>query len=212
VIVLAIGDGLSILVSAIGYRAIGYRAIGYRARLSRCRAIGPPIRTTAGWLKEVPVGSDRNLQKRMYRHIHAGDSSQIDVGAVRALVSRMTPEQLRARLMTFAADVTVFAKPLFGEPAARAGADQLVRAATSASANYRAAGHGRSHAEFVAKLGLALEEADESGHWLEWLKRTQLASPKQIDPLLEEAKELTKILGASKRTAKRIEADERRRR
>jgi four helix bundle protein len=123
----------------------------------------------------------------------------------------MTPQELRDRLLTFAANVANFAAPLFDKPPARAAADQLVRASSSASANYRAAGHGRSHAEFVSKLGLALEEADEAVHWLEWLRRTQAASADEVTPLLKEATELTRILGASRRTALHNETRARRR-
>jgi four helix bundle protein len=118
----------------------------------------------------------------------------------------MTPQELRARLMRFATEVGIFANPLFDKPDTRSAADQLVRAATSASANYRAAGHGRSHAEFTSKLSVALEEADESAHWLEWLRATRHVSAEAVDPILHEATELTKILGAARRTALNNEA------
>jgi four helix bundle protein len=123
----------------------------------------------------------------------------------------MTPQEMRARLMRFATEVGTFASPLFDKPETKAAADQLVRAATSASANYRAAGHGRSHAEFTSKLSLALEEADESAHWLEWLRGTRHVAAEIVDPILREATELTKILGAARRTALHNETRPRRR-
>ena len=113
--------------------------------------------------------------------------------------------------MRFATDVGIFAGPLFDKAETKAAADQLVRAATSASANYRAAGHGRSHAEFTSKLSLALEEADEAAHWLEWLRATRHVAAETVDPILREATELTRILGAARRTALNNETRPRRR-
>jgi hypothetical protein len=70
------------------------------------------------------------------------------------------------------------------------------------SSNYRAARRGRSRAEFSAKLGTVLEEADESQHWLEMLGLMGLADD-QLPRLVEEADELVRIFSASCRTAKR---------
>jgi four helix bundle protein len=69
------------------------------------------------------------------------------------------------------------------------------------AANYRAAGLGRSRAEFIAKLGLVLEEADESVHWLEHLSDTGSDSP-ALQILLIEARELVRIFTTSVRTAR----------
>jgi four helix bundle protein len=75
-------------------------------------------------------------------------------------------------------------------------------AATSVAANYRAARHGRSHAEFTAKMGLPSEEADESVFWLQRLIQANISSDVPIEPLLDEAQQLAKIFGTSYRTAK----------
>ena len=71
----------------------------------------------------------------------------------------------------------------------------------SVGANYRAACRGRSEAEFVTKLGIAEEEADESAYWMEVIIEDDLQ--KQVEPLLNEAEELTKIFAQSRVSASR---------
>jgi len=80
---------------------------------------------------------------------------------------------------------------------------QLVRAGTSVGANYRAACRGRSKAEFVAKLGITEEEADESGYWMEIIIEGQLLNRRQVEPLLNEANVLTKIFAQWRISASR---------
>jgi len=77
-----------------------------------------------------------------------------------------------------------------------------MRSSSSTAANHRVAGRGRSHTEFTAKLGLALEECDESFFWLEHMKACQMANPAALRPLLEEARELVAILTTSHKTAR----------
>ena len=115
----------------------------------------------------------------------------------------MTPQELRRRLADLAVNVARMSKPLLTDPAARHPASQLARAAASAAANYRAATLARSHAEFTAKIGTALEEADETVFWLEHLRRSELAPEHAIDAVLQESLEMAAILGASKRTSAR---------
>ncbi len=79
---------------------------------------------------------------------------------------------------------------------------QLFRSGTSVGANYRAACRGRSKADFVAKLGIALEEADESLYWLEILAETQIVKRELVAPVLKEANELVAIFVASLNTAR----------
>ena len=79
---------------------------------------------------------------------------------------------------------------------------QLLRSATSVGANYRAACKGRSRADFIAKLGIALEEADESLYWIEMLQGAQLIPEPKIASLIDEAKQLVAILTASQKTAR----------
>jgi four helix bundle protein len=79
--------------------------------------------------------------------------------------------------------------------------NQLVRSATSVGANYRAACRARSAAEFIAKLGIAEEEADESGYWLELIMEGGLLQSHLVSDLHNEAGQLQKILTASRLTA-----------
>ncbi|MCG3130876.1 MAG: hypothetical protein FLDDKLPJ_01650 [Phycisphaerae bacterium] len=80
---------------------------------------------------------------------------------------------------------------------------QLVRCATSVGANYRAACRGRSTAEFVAKLGVAVEEADETLYWLELLAESEIIPHRRITGLMSEFHEILSILVAAVRTTRR---------
>jgi four helix bundle protein len=79
---------------------------------------------------------------------------------------------------------------------------QLIRSSTSASANYRASRRARSRKEFVAKLGIVVEEADESAHWLELIIDAEMLSATRVEPLRKEAEELTRIFATARRTAR----------
>lgn len=80
----------------------------------------------------------------------------------------------------------------------------MLRSGTSVGANYRAACRARSKAEFVAKIGIVLEEADETVFWLELLIEGGLMSEDKLRNLLNEANELASIFVTSLRTAKGI--------
>ena len=80
--------------------------------------------------------------------------------------------------------------------------NQLLRSATSVGANYRAANRGRSRAEFIAKIGIVEEEADESCYWLELMIEGKLVKKEDAESLLEEATQLTKIFAATHISAK----------
>jgi four helix bundle protein len=114
----------------------------------------------------------------------------------------VTPDELRARLSVFAANVDAFAAPLLANPVTRNSADQLMRASAAAAANHRAAGRARSHAEFTAKLGTALEEADEAMAWTEHLVTCKRVSPESAAAILAAARQLVKTLSVSCRTAR----------
>lgn len=70
------------------------------------------------------------------------------------------------------------------------------------AANYRAVGRARSKAEFIAKIGVVLEEADETVFWLEMLADSGIVSLEKLKSLVQEANELMLIFSASRRTAK----------
>jgi four helix bundle protein len=117
----------------------------------------------------------------------------------------MTSEQLRDRTMTFAVEVFTFAKPMFASAETRGVAGQLLDAATSTAANYRAASHARSPKEWRAKLGVVVEESDESVFWLIFIKLAIF--PHQSDAglmkLTDEAQQLTRIFGAALSTSRK---------
>ena len=79
---------------------------------------------------------------------------------------------------------------------------QLLRSATSVASNYRAACRGRSTAEFIAKLGIVEEEADESQGWIEMIADAGLLKRKQVESLIQEANEITAMTVASIKTAR----------
>ncbi len=79
---------------------------------------------------------------------------------------------------------------------------QLIRAATAVGANYRAACRSRSRADFISKVTIVEEEADECSFWLEMLKELNIGNEEKLNSLLKEANELTAIFTASGKTAK----------
>jgi four helix bundle protein len=81
-------------------------------------------------------------------------------------------------------------------------ANQLVRSATSTAANYRSACRARSKADFVHKLGIVEEEADESLFWLEMAQEIRIGDQSLLSVLLKEVEELVAIFVASRKTAK----------
>ena len=125
---------------------------------------------------------------------------------------RMNPqaEALKRRSFTFGLRVVRFCRTLRATWEGRELADQLFRAGTRIGANYRAACRARSHAEFVAKLGLVVEEADESIYWLELIAAGSMVSDKELQLLLEESNELSRIFNQSQLTARRNAAARRR--
>lgn len=111
-------------------------------------------------------------------------------------------DDLKERSKAFAIRVLRMVDALPRTPAGRAIANQVTRSATSVGANYRAARRARSPKEFVAKIGVVVEEADETEYWLELILETGMLPEDKIAPLLAEATELTKIFATSRRTAR----------
>jgi four helix bundle protein len=121
----------------------------------------------------------------------------------------MTPEQLKARTKRFALEVIALVGTLPRTLVAEIIAGQMVRSGTSTGANYRAACRARSRAEFVARIGVAEEEADETQYWLELLIETKLAASESVQRLIVEATELVAILSAGRKTAREAEKERR---
>ena len=113
----------------------------------------------------------------------------------------MTTEELKQRTKSSAVRVTRLVDALPNTVKGRAIANQIMRSATSIGANYRAACRARSRAEFIAKIGVVEEEADETAFWLELIVETDLCGQSQIEPLLREAGELVAIMAASRKSA-----------
>ena len=110
--------------------------------------------------------------------------------------------QLRARAKAFALRVIRMSQSLPRTREANVISQQVLRSATGMAANYRAAGRSRSKAEFVAKIGVVIEEADETVFWLEILADGGLVKPAKLENLQAEANELLAIFAASRRTAR----------
>ena len=115
----------------------------------------------------------------------------------------MTPDELKRRTKQFALRVLRLCDSLPRTTSGRTIANQLARSATSVGANYRAACRARSNADFVSKIGLTLEEADESVYWMELIVESGMQSEKKMKDLIDEAGELVAIFVASANTARK---------
>jgi four helix bundle protein len=113
----------------------------------------------------------------------------------------MTPEQLKDRTKRLALRVLKLADSLPRTPSGRTFASQIADSGTSVASNYRAACKARSRREFIAKLGIAEEEGDETQFWLEMIIESGLVAAKRLQPLHQEAREITAILAASRKSA-----------
>lgn len=113
-------------------------------------------------------------------------------------------QDLRVRTKQFALRILRLYRALPAKEDARIFGRQILRSGTSVGANYRAACRARSKAEFISKLGIVLEEADETVFWLELLLEGGIVEHEKLDGLLKEAEELTSIFVTSLCTAKRI--------
>ena len=112
-------------------------------------------------------------------------------------------DALKSRTKTFALGVLALFRSLPRTTEARVLGSQLLRSGTSVAANYRAACRARSKLEFIAKMGVVVEEADESVFWLELLSEGGVMRSEATVSLLKEANQLVAIFAASRRTAAR---------
>jgi four helix bundle protein len=114
----------------------------------------------------------------------------------------MDAEELKRRTRQFSLEVIELVESLPQTRTSNVIANQLLRSATSVGANYRAACRARSKADFASKIGVTIEEADESLYWLEILAETGLVQKDRLAPLMKEANELIAILTASAKTVR----------
>ena len=113
----------------------------------------------------------------------------------------MNKYELQKRLMAFAFRIVKLSEALPKNSLGRYFQNQIIRSAFSAPANYRAACIAQSRASFVAKLSIAFEESDEVVFWLECINQASFFQAERLDPVMKEALELSKILGASRKTS-----------
>ena len=111
-------------------------------------------------------------------------------------------KELRTRTKAFSLRIIRMSQALPRTREANVLVQQILRSATGMAANYRAAGRSRSKAEFIAKIGVVLEEADETVFWLEMLSDSGIVRPTKLKELLSEATQLVAIFTASRRTAR----------
>ena len=115
-------------------------------------------------------------------------------------------EELRKRTKQFAIRIVKLFRSLPRTEEARVIGRQVLRSGTSVAANYRAVCRARSKPEFIAKVGIVVEEADETVLWLELLVDTAIVSERKMTGLLTEANELLAIFAASQSTARKKRA------
>jgi len=109
--------------------------------------------------------------------------------------------EMKERTLQFAEDVVVVCRTIPRTFEGKHVSDQLFRSSTSVAANYRAARRARSRKEFIAKIGLVIEEADESLFWLNFALRIKLSTGHMIENAMKEVDELIAILYTTRQTA-----------
>jgi len=110
--------------------------------------------------------------------------------------------ELKKRSQKFAVDVIKFIETLPNSRSLNVLSNQLIRCATSVGANYRSACRGKSTADFINKIVIVEEEADESVYWFELMEESGLVQSSHIVSLKKEANELTAIFTVIGKTAK----------
>jgi four helix bundle protein len=110
---------------------------------------------------------------------------------------------LQKRTKQFALRVIHMTNSLPHKPESWVISKQILRSSMSIAANYRAVARARSRADFVSKMGVVLEEADETLFWLEMICEAELASSERLKLLAQEATELVAIFASSYQTARR---------
>jgi four helix bundle protein len=119
----------------------------------------------------------------------------------------MDQQALRVRTRDFAIRIVKLFQALPKSTEAQVVGRQLLRSGTSVAANYRAACRARSKAEFISKIGIVVEEADESVFWIDLLGTTDILPAQKLAVIAREADELLAIFAASQITAKGLKKD-----
>ena len=114
----------------------------------------------------------------------------------------MNEAQLKKRTKEFAKNIIHLCRNLPTNREGRLIGNQLFRSGTSVAANYRAACRGRSKAEFISKLAIVEEEADETLFWLELIKEMEILKGSVVDALMKKSNEIIAIIVSSIKTVK----------
>ena len=120
----------------------------------------------------------------------------------------MNPEEMKKRTKKFAEMIIELCRQLPNTREGRLIGDQMFRSGTSTASNYRAACRARSKAEFIAKLGIVEEEADETMFWLEVIDDIKIIDKDFTAPLMKECNEILAIVVSSINTARRRKKDD----
>jgi four helix bundle protein len=114
----------------------------------------------------------------------------------------MDKKELQARTKKFHIDVIRLCNDFPRTASGFEIAKQILRSAGSVAANYRASSRAKSKADFINKIQIVIEEADESHYWLEIIEDAQIKPGAETKRLMKEANELTAIFTATNKTAK----------
>ena len=114
----------------------------------------------------------------------------------------MTSDELKLRTKKFALRIIKLTENLPDNQCGKIIGNQLIRSATSVGANYRAACRSRSKQEFISKIKIVEEEADESMYWLELIREIKFFNVNRMNGIIKEADELTAIFTSTVKTAK----------
>jgi len=114
----------------------------------------------------------------------------------------LNEQMMKERTKAFAKNIIKICRVMPNDREGRLIGNQLFRSGTSVAANYRAACRGRSKAEFISKLGIVVEEADETLFWLELMKEMKIINIPDVNALMKESNELLAIMVSSIKTVK----------
>ena len=115
----------------------------------------------------------------------------------------MNEAQMKKRTKEFAKEIISLCRKLPNNREGRLIGDQILRSGTSVASNYRAACRARSTAEFISKLSIVEEEADETLFWLEIIYEMKTFKSIALDSLMKESNEIIAIIVASIKTARK---------
>ncbi len=114
----------------------------------------------------------------------------------------LTSEELRQRTKAFALRIIKLSESMPKSQAGYVIAKQVLRSGTSVGANYRAVCRARSRADFVSKLGIVVEEIDETLFWLELIVDAGFLPSSRMEAIINEANQLTSIFVAARKTSR----------